>query len=460
MLVRNKIFISQNSSQSRVMVNSLFRSYASFQVLNRPQLDVKAIITQLPCYIQSVKDRKLVNAQDIIDKLDKLPGKQQDLNQLNKKIKNIQIKRKAVESAIQKDKLLLNDQLSKLKELKQQFLTYFNQQKNLKEEITEICGMLPNLIDPSVPRVEPEIVGWINPRDHYISDPDLDHYAIMLRKKLVDFHSASLATGASWYYLINEGAMLEHALVQYVCKKARSWGFKMCLPPSIARNEVIDASGFRPKDMNNEQQIYHIKDTQMSLTATSEITIAALGLNKIVDLDALKPMVGVSRCYRAEAGAYGKDTKGLYRVHEFTKVEFFYWTSHENSSKFLNQLLDFQIAIFSELGLSARVLNMPMNDLGAPAYKKYDIEAWMPGRGSFGEISSASNCTDFQSRRLNTRYEDKITSKLEYIHTLNGTAMAVPRVILAIVENLYNKETDKIAIPKVLQPYMDNIEHV
>ena len=146
---------------------------------------------------------------------------------------------------------------------------------------------------------------------------------------------------------------------------------------------------------------------------------------QVLDLNSAegaKKLVGVSRCYRAEAGARGKDTKGLYRVHEFTKVELFCWSKPENSSKILEEIKQLQISTVEELGLSAKVLNMPSNDLGNPAFKKYDIEAWMPGRGKFGEISSASNCTDFQGRRLNTKHKNGDTGKLEYVHTLNGTA--------------------------------------
>lgn len=251
------------------------------------------------------------------------------------------------------------------------------------------------------------------------------------------------------------------ALTLYATKKAREHGFAMCIPPSVAKNEVIDACGFRPRDMNNEQQIYHVADTTWGLTATAEIALAGMGINTTMDLSpGPKKVCGISRSYRAEAGARGKDTRGLYRVHEFTKVELFCWSTPDQSEQVLEDLRRFQIELVSELGLSAKVLNMPANDLGAPAFQKYDIEAWMPGRGSFGEITSTSNCTDFQSRRMNTKFKDPSTGKASYVHTLNGTALAVPRVIIALVENFYDPKSDSIAIPEPLIPYMDGKESI
>lgn len=183
-------------------------------------------------------------------------------------------------------------------------------------------------------------------------------------------------------------------------------------------------------------------------------------MHKVIDLsNGPKKLVGLSRCYRAEAGASGKDTKGLYRVHEFTKLELFCWSKPEESEKLLESLKDFQIDIITSLGLTAKVLNMPANDLGASAYKKYDIEAWMPGRGTFGEVTSTSNCLDFQSRRMDTKFKRQVNEKLEYVHTLNGTAMAVPRILLALVENFYDPKTQMIVIPECLRPHMQNKEY-
>lgn len=385
----------------------------------------------------------------------------EDANCLDKSIANLQKKRKSLEGALKADKSLAKQLGSQLKDCKLEFQKLNQELDQKRGKIQDTLQCLPNLIHSSVPKVHPEIVHWINPSQSYQQDRSRDHVDVMTRKQMVDFQTAADVTGNSWYYLLNAGAQLEHALTTFALLKAQEAGFNFCIPPSIARNEIIDACGFRPRDMNNEQQIYHLVDTQMGLTATAEIALAGLGLNKVMDLsEGPRKLVGISRSYRAEAGARGKDTKGLYRVHEFTKVELFCWTKPEDSHKMLEEIKELQIEIVDSLDLPAKVLNMPANDLGAPAYKKYDIEAWMPGRGSFGEITSTSNCLDFQSRRMNTKFKNPVTGKHEYVHTLNGTAMAVPRVILALVENFYDPTNNIIAIPECLRKFMGGREYI
>lgn len=434
---------------------SLSRTGPAHGVLKRPQFNVKSIINSIDLYRDSVSKRQLRCSSELLERLNQLPQSYQDIKDLNHKLAVIQRDRKSVETLIRKDKSSIATLASEIKRFKEQYQDVTNQLSKIDSELNELCGSLPNLVAPDVPLDEPEIVEWINPKESYESDLGRDHVDILLKKSLVDFQTASNVSGTSWYYLLNEGAELEEALVSFAMQRAKEAGFKPCIPPSIVRNEVIDSCGFRPRDMNNEQQIYHIEGTPMGLTATAEIALAGLGINKVVDLtEGPRQLVGVSRSYRAEAGARGKDTKGLYRVHEFTKVELFCWSKPGESPDVLEKLKDLQINIISSLGLSAKVLNMPANDLGAPAFKKYDIEAWMPGRGSFGEVSSSSNCLDFQSRRLNTKYKDPITGKLEYVHTLNGTAMAVPRILLAVVENNYDPATGTITIPEALRKFM------
>ena len=429
--------------------------------LKKPCFDVKAIINSLPAHQTSIVTRELIAGKTLLENLNLLPSRYEHFKTLNKQVLIIQSKRKAIESLIKVDKSKTKELQADIIQLKSQYNDVFKEIKMLKDTIDETCSSLPNLVHTSVPLTEPDIVHWINPRDSYVPDELRDHVTIMTKKGMVDFQTASNVTGNSWYYLMNKGAQLEYALVSYALEKALASGFNMCLPPSIARNEVINACGFRPKDMNNEQQIYHINNTDLGLIATAEITLAGLGINQVLDLSqGPKKLVGVSRSYRAEAGARGRDTKGLYRVHEFTKVELFCWSKPAESEKVFEQLKDFQIDLVESLGLTAKVLNMPSNDLGAPAYKKYDIEAWMPGRGSFGEISSTSNCTQFQSRRMLTKYKNTELNSLEYVHTLNGTAMAVPRVLLAIVENFYDPHTEKIHVPEPLRKYMGGDEYI
>ncbi|QLL30805.1 hypothetical protein HG536_0A06200 [Torulaspora globosa] len=424
-------------------------------VLRRPQYNVKSVLKSIDKYQDAIAKRQLKSGSDLAQKLAQLPLSCETIKGLNQRLATIQKERKAVEALIKKDKSNIATLSSEIKRFKEQHRQVADQLEVAEFELNDLCGSLPNLVSPTTPLSEPQIVQWINPKESYKPDPGRDHVSIMLKKSMVDFQTAANVSGTSWFYLLNEGAELEQALVSYALRRAKEAGFQMCIPPSIVRNEVIDSCGFRPRDMNNEQQIYHIGGSSLGLTATAEIALAGLGINKVIDLsNGPRRLVGVSRSYRAEAGARGKDTKGLYRVHEFTKVELFCWSRPEESDELLENLKDLQMDIVSSLGISAKVLNMPANDLGAPAFKKYDIEAWMPGRGSFGEISSSSNCLDFQSRRLNTKYKDQTTSKLEYVHTLNGTAMAVPRVILALVENNYDPSTGTVAIPEPLRDFM------
>lgn len=423
--------------------------------LKRPHFDVKASLNQLSQHQDSIVKRQIVGGAELLNRLQGIKDQYEEANQLDKRVAQLQLRRKDLEQSLKRDKSLGKELAAGLKQCKLEYQELNLQVSDRRSEIQNVLQNLPNLIHQGVPDEIPEIVHWIRPRDSYDVDISLDHLKIMVYKGMVDFQTASNVSGNSWYYLMGKGAQLEHALVAFALKKATQAGFEFCIPPSIVRDEIIDACGFRPRDMNNEQQIYHLQNTNQGLIATAEIALAGYGANKVMDLNnGPLQLVGTSRSYRAEAGARGKDTRGLYRVHEFTKVELFCWSKPEDSQRILENMTSLQIGIVDSLGLSAKVLNMPANDLGAPACQKYDIEAWMPGRGEFGEITSTSNCLDYQSRRMNTKYKDSGTGKLEYVHTLNGTAMAIPRVILAIVENGYNQTDNTIKIPECLREFM------
>ncbi|CAK7567696.1 MAG: Serine--tRNA ligase, mitochondrial [Sporothrix epigloea] len=289
---------------------------------------------------------------------------------------------------------------------------------------------------------------------------------------LLDFPAAAAASGWGWYYLLGDGARLEQALIQYALHVAHRHGWQLVSPPSIVRSGIAAACGFQPRDQGGEQQTYSIQGMPLSLTATAEIPLAALYADATIDVSPEKPIrrAAVSRCYRAEAGSRGASTKGLYRVHEFTKVEMFAWTSPEldDATDVYNELVDIQTEILSSLGLLCRVLEMPATDLGASAYRKIDIEAFFPSRcratkdgvspsafdysSGWGEVTSASICTDYQTRRLATRTRNGTPA---FPWTLNGTALAVPRIIAAILENGWDDATKTVAIPECLQPWMD-----
>lgn len=359
-----------------------------------------------------------------------------------------------------------SDSTVEVSQLQKQLLDYKGQVNKIGDELEvlsknvhDCVESLPNWLDPTVPvdPLVPDVVDFIAADSEasilqQLPPTNYDHKSIGEELNLMNFTTASRISGSSWYYLIGDGALLEQALIQYAMQKARARGYKMVVPPSIVKSEVINACGYKPKDQNGEKQVYALENESLSLTGTAEIPLGALHSSSTINLP--EKYVGVSRAYRAEAGARGKDTTGLYRVHEFTKVELFHFTTPGRSKAELEELKNFQKSLISELGIKAKMLNMPTTDLGAPAMKKYDCEAWMPGRGSWGELTSCSNCGDYQSRRLGIKYKNE-SGKLDYVHTLNGTAMAVPRVIVALLEQNYDPESQTVRIPEVLRPYMD-----
>jgi seryl-tRNA synthetase len=251
---------------------------------------------------------------------------------------------------------------------------------------------------------------------------------------------------------------LELALVQYAMHKLRGHGFTPVITPDLARVEVLEGIGFLPRDPDAAtRQIYTIADSDLCLIATSEITLGGMHRDQIFDAAQLpRRYVGLSHCFRTEAGAPGRDTRGLYRVHQFTKVEMFAFCAPEESDAIHEEIRGIEESIFQGLGLPYQVIDTCTGDLGGPAYRKYDLEAWMPGRGQngeYGEVTSTSNCTDYQARRLNIRYKTAGQKGTRHVHTLNGTAVAVTRALLALLEN--NQQADgSVVIPEVLRPWV------
>ena len=355
-----------------------------------------------------------------------------------------------------------------------------------ESEAQELALSMPNLTHPRTPRNEQRLLSYINcdPAQEQIYPNSADHAIIGRALSILDFSSGSTTSGWGFYYLINEGALLEQALIQYALTVAMRRGWSAVSPPSLVYSHIADACGFQPRDQNDEQQIWQIAQLEKdkgkptrSLAATAEIPLAGLYAGKDIPEPELPvKLVGSSRCYRAEAGARGVDTKGLYRVHEFTKVEMFAWTDAPNpltvdllspqwthhSTTAFDEMVDIQTEILTSLGLPCRVLEMPCTDLGASAYRKIDIEALFPSRrnrgGGWGEVTSASICTDYQSRRLDTRIKDKFGKRNRFPHTANGTAMAIPRVLAAILEHGWRETECVVVVPEVLRPFMAGME--
>jgi seryl-tRNA synthetase len=281
-----------------------------------------------------------------------------------------------------------------------------------------------------------------------------DHLEIAERLDLVDFESGAKVSGQKFYYLKNDAVLLDMALQRYALDVVRDAGFTPMITPDLARRHVVDSMGFSPRD--SATQIYSVADTDLDLIGTAEITLGGLYLDELVDESELPIRIaGISHCYRTEAGSAGRESKGLYRVHQFSKVEMFALTRPEDSAAMHDEILAIEEKIFQGLEIPYRVIDVAIGDLGAPAYRKFDIEAWMPGRGEngdYGEVTSASNCTDYQARRLRARFRRAQTKKNELLHTLNGTAVAVTRTLIPLIEN-HQQADGGITIPEALQPY-------
>jgi seryl-tRNA synthetase len=282
----------------------------------------------------------------------------------------------------------------------------------------------------------------------------LDHVALCEKHQLFDLDAGARVAGHGFYFLKNEAVLLEQALVQYALQTLRRRGFQLFTTPDLARMDVLEGTGYQPR--GNETQIYSIANSDLCLVATAEITLGGILKDQIVDLSQLPlKFAGLSHCFRTEAGAHGKATRGIYRVHQFTKVEMFAYTAPDlaASDAMHQEIVAVEEALFQGLGIPYRVIDTCSGDLGGPAYRKFDLEAWMPGRNDFGEVTSASNCTDFQARRLGIRCRVPEKKGTQFVHTLNGTAVASTRALIAILEN-YQQADGTILIPEVLRPWV------
>ena len=253
----------------------------------------------------------------------------------------------------------------------------------------------------------------------------------------------------------NEAVLLELALQQYAVSQLVSHGFTPVITPDLAYSEILHGTGYIPR--GPETQIYSIENSNLNLVATAEIPLGGMMSGETLDSEQLPLKIcGISHCFRTEAGAAGRATRGLYRVHQFTKVEMFAFTLAEQSEAMLEHFCQIECDLFDNLGIPYRVVDTATGDLGGPAYRKYDLEAWMPGRGEqgeWGEVTSTSNCTDYQARRLNARYKVKGEKGTNFLHTLNGTPIAISRAIIAVMEN-NQQEDGSIVVPEVLRPYV------
>lgn len=342
--------------------------------------------------------------------------------------------------------------------LREQTTTAQAELDRLTSESDAILRTIPNLSHPDAPVGDDQSNlevrrGKTEPRKFQFKA--LDHVQLAERLDLMDLEGGAKVAGHGFYFLKNEAVLLELALQRYALDLLIREGFTPTITPDLARNEILQGTGYIPR--GPETQIYSIADSDLSLVATAEITLGGLLSGEILEAEKLPiKLCGISHCYRTEAGAHGRAARGLYRVHQFTKVEMFAFTRPEHSDEVLNYFCDLECRLFDGLGIPYRVVDTATADLGGPAYRKFDLEAWMPGRGDageYGEVTSTSNCTDYQARRLGIRYRNKGEKGTHFVHTLNGTAVAISRALIAILEN-YQQPDGSVEVPEALRAWM------
>jgi seryl-tRNA synthetase len=331
----------------------------------------------------------------------------------------------------------------------------------IEERYSEELYKVPNLTHPDVVASKNEDD---NPVLEIFKEPvkfdfePKDHVQLAEALDLIDFDRATKVSGAKFFYFKNELALLELALTQYCLEILYKKGFTPMITPDLAKQEILKAMGYNPR--GESTQIYNIENSDLSLIGTAEITMGGYHMGEVLEESELpKKYVAVSHCFRTEAGSYSKFSKGIFRVHQFTKVEMFQYVKPENSEAVHKELLEIEKEIYQGLDIPFRVVDHCTADLGAPSIRTFDLEAWMPGKpnkegkmGDWAEITSTSNCTDYQARALNIKYK-KADGTKEFVHMLNGTASSTNRPLIAIMEN-YQQADGSIKIPGVLQKYL------
>ncbi len=412
-------------------------------------LDIKYIRENVEAVKQNCKNRKVsVSIDELISVDDNRKSIETKLGEL-RSLRNKTSKTKPTPEEITEMKRVGEE----IKKLEQELVT-------IEEKHRELILAVPNMTHPEV-RISdneddnPVVETFLGPKE-FDFEP-LDHVALAEKHDLIDFDRATKIAGAKFYYLKNELAIIELALIRYAIDVAMKHGFVPFSTPDIAKRQVLEGLGFNPR--GESTQVYNIENTDLSLVGTAEITMGGYHMDEVIDhLELPKKYIAVSHCFRTEAGSYSKFSKGIFRVHQFTKAEMFQYVLPEKSEEAHKEMLEIEKEVFKGLEIPFRVVDHCTADLGGPSYRTYDLEAWLPGKpnkegkmGEWGEITSTSNCTDYQSRGLNVKYKNA-EGKKDYLHMLNGTAISIARAIIALIETHQQKD-GTINIPKALRPY-------
>ena len=422
-------------------------------------IDVKELKTRYDEIAKNIKDRYMN-----VD-LDKIVKDQEERAALLLEVENLRSKRN---ETAQKMKQKLDNETRQLyiqegKEIKEALAEKEARLTVLDEQFKKEVMTIPNYASPEAPigkEDKDSLAIKFYGEPTRFSFKAKDHVQLGEELDILDFDKGAKVSGQKFYYIKNKAVILQMALERYAMDIVVKHGFTPFITPDVAKEEILNGIGFNPRGA--ESNIYTIEGTDTCLVGTAEITLGGYYKDTILNKEDLPiKMTGLSHCFRREAGGAGQYSKGLYRVHQFSKLEMFIYCLPEESESFHKEILSIEEEIFQGLGLPYRIVDTATGDLGAPAYRKFDIEAWMPGRGDegeYGEVTSTSNCTDYQARSLNIRYRDD-DGKIKLVHMLNGTAVALSRAMVAVIEN-YQNEDGSITIPPALVSYtgFDKIE--
>ncbi|MCX6792937.1 MAG: serine--tRNA ligase [Candidatus Falkowbacteria bacterium] len=353
------------------------------------------------------------------------------------------------------------EEIANMKQVGEKISVLEEKQLDIENSLKELMIAIPNLTHKDVKVSADEDDNPVLATSGKINKFNFeakDHVELAESLDLIDFDRATKVAGAKFYYLKNELVLLNQALIQYSLSIAMKHGFKPMLTPDLAKTSMVEGLGYNPR--GESSQVYQIENNDLSLIGTAEITLGGYHADEILDLkEAPIKYVGLSHCFRTEAGSYSKFSKGIFRVHQFEKLELFIYCKPNEAEKIHDEMLKIEKEIFSGLDIPFRVIDHCTADLGTPSFRTFDLEAWLPGKpntengkGDWAEITSTSNCTDYQSRALNIKFVDSDGEK-KLVYTLNGTAIALPRALIAIMEN-YQTKDGSIEIPKVLRPYL------
>jgi seryl-tRNA synthetase len=415
-------------------------------------LDLKAIRSE-PERFKAALSRR--GAAEQVDELVALDARRR---QLLPEVEDAQAERKTLSKQIGERKAAGEEAeaeqlMATVASLKEKIESGKEELEKVEAKLDELALTLPNLPDPEAPEGMTEddavVLREVGERPSFDFEPR-DHLEIGTELGLIEMEAAAELSGSRFAYLKGDLVLLELALVRFAIETVRAEGHEPVVPPVLVREEALEGTGFLPGDRD---QIYEIPKDELFLTGTSEVALAGLHAGQILDAASL-PLryCAFSTCFRREAGAAGRDTRGIFRVHQFDKVEMFSFVRPEASREEHERLLSIEERILGELEIPYRVVNVAVGDLGNPAAKKYDCEAWIPSQGRFRELTSCSNTTDYQARRLGARYRPAEGEAPQPVHTLNGTACAVGRTIIALIEN--RQESDgSFTLPKTLHSY-------